>query len=189
MPKSQFSGRVSNLSATHSNGFGAQGPKWRPAKATQGAQGPKGPKWLPSRGRPRDSQKDRPRGPGPGPGPRGPSGASERPPKGPRGPRGPSGARERPPKGPRGPKGPPKGPPGPPKGPKGPRSINHGTMVDLALGPLHQPWLKMRPALLWHPFREALLSSRGHSGPKGRARPWETLPSRVLPSRGARGSS
>ena len=47
MPKIKFSVRVLNLSATHSNGFGAHGPKWRPAKAAQGAQGPNAPKWRP----------------------------------------------------------------------------------------------------------------------------------------------
>ena len=64
MPKSIFSGRVSNLSATHSNGFGApwaqgahgapvhgppkgprgpRGPRGARPEVAQGAQGPKGP--------------------------------------------------------------------------------------------------------------------------------------------------
>ena len=72
MPKSRFSGRVSNLSATHSNGFGAPG--------AQGAHGgPKGPTGAPRGplGAPR----------GPLGAPRGPKG----PPRGPRGPKGPLG--------------------------------------------------------------------------------------------------
>ena len=50
LPKTRFSGRVSNLSATHSNGFGAQGPTGRPAKAAQGAQVAHG---APGQSRPR----------------------------------------------------------------------------------------------------------------------------------------
>ena len=46
MPKSRFSGRVSNLSATHSHGFGApgahRGPRGARPWAAQGAQGPRG---------------------------------------------------------------------------------------------------------------------------------------------------
>ena len=43
MPKSRFSGRVSNLSATHSNGFGAPGAQGGP----RGPRGPQGAPWGP----------------------------------------------------------------------------------------------------------------------------------------------
>ena len=39
----QFSGRVSNLSATHGNGFGAQGPTGARPKPPEGPKGPRGP--------------------------------------------------------------------------------------------------------------------------------------------------
>ena len=77
MPKSIFSGRVSNLSTTHSNGFGVpgaqggpRGPRGARPWAATGAQGPKG-----SLGAPK----------GPLGGPRGPLGS----PRGPLGPLGP----------------------------------------------------------------------------------------------------
>ena len=51
IPKSKFSGKVSNLSATRSNGFGAQGPKG-PMGAPRGPQGAQGAPWAPCWGQP-----------------------------------------------------------------------------------------------------------------------------------------
>ena len=133
MHKRLSSGRGSNLSATHSNGFGAQvglrGPRGARPWAAGGAQGPLGSPGGWTRYWTKDWTRDWALVLGPGPkGAQGAHGAPfQRLPKGSMGPRGPRAPFQRPPKGPKGPgahgvpvQRPPKGPRGP-RGPQGAR--------------------------------------------------------------------